>query len=100
LPPPERRPDEAGEYVPPRTELERALVEIWEQVLRIDQVGLQDNFFDLGGHSLLATRVITHISHLLEIDIPLRAVFESPTVEALSERVLQAIADEEPVGAS
>jgi len=59
LPAPQGRPEELGEYVAPRSELEKILTEIWVQLLRIDQVGVQDDFFELGGHSLLATRVIT-----------------------------------------
>jgi amino acid adenylation domain-containing protein len=94
LPIPQSRPEEIGEYLAPRTELERALAEIWAQVLRVDRVGVQDNFFELGGHSLLATRVITRISHLLDTELPLRLMFETPTIEVLSTRIIQEIAAE------
>ena len=91
LPPPQGRSDELGEYVVPRTALERAIANIWTQVLRVDRVGVQDNFFELGGHSLLATRVITHISHLLKVDVPIRVLFEKPTVQGLNEFIEQKI---------
>jgi acyl carrier protein len=94
LPAPQSRPEEMGEYVAPRTDLERALAEIWAEVLRVDQVGVHDNFFEIGGHSLLATRVVTHISHVLDIDLPLRSIFDKPTIEALSDCVVQEIAAE------
>jgi amino acid adenylation domain-containing protein len=100
LPAPQSRSDEMGDYIAPRTELERTLADIWAQVLRVDQVGIQDDFFELGGHSLLATRVITHISDLLDVDLPLRVLFEKPTVEALSSRVVQEIAAELSMEAS
>jgi len=58
-----------GEYVAPRSELEKILTEIWVQLLRIDQVGVQDDFFELGGHSLLATRGSQHVSDTLDFDV-------------------------------
>jgi acyl carrier protein len=94
LPAPQTRPEEIGEYVAPRTDLERALAEIWTQVLRVDQVGVQDNFFELGGHSLVATRVIAHINHLLDMEVPIRLLFEKPTVEALGASIVERIAAE------
>ena len=87
LPAPQSRPEEMGEYVEPRTELERTLAEIWAQVLRVDQVGVQDNFFELGGHSLLATQVIVRIRSSLSIELPMRLLFEFPTVQQLSAQV-------------
>ena len=69
------------------TPLEEVIAGIWADVLGLDQVGRQDQFFDLGGHSLLATQVISRIRKTFEIDLPLRALFESPSVAALAERV-------------
>jgi acyl carrier protein len=94
LPTPQSRPEDMGEYIAPRTELERTLTDIWAQLLRVDQVGIQDNFFELGGHSLLATRVVTHLRHVLDIDLPIRVIFERPTVEALTNSIVQQIAAE------
>jgi hypothetical protein len=94
LPAPQGRPEELRQYVAPRTDLERALAEIWTHVLRVERVGVHDDFFELGGHSLLATRVITRISHALDVEVPIRMIFERPTVEALAAGVLQDIAAE------
>lgn len=87
LPVPQSRPGELGEYIAPRTELERTLADIWAHVLRVDQVGVQDNFFELGGHSLLATQVAVRIQSSLSVEMPVRLLFEFPTVRRLSARV-------------
>ena len=94
LPVPQSRPNEAAGYVAPRTELEHMLSQLLARLLGVAKVGVHDNFFELGGHSLLATRVVTHISHLLDVQIPLRAIFEEPTIEALSSRIIAAIASD------
>jgi acyl carrier protein len=80
LPAPEGRPEGSGEYVAPRTETERALARIWAGMLGLERVGVEDNFFELGGHSLLATQVILEVRKEFGVDIPLRHVFETPTV--------------------
>jgi hypothetical protein len=86
LPDPETRASET-EYVAPRTPAEQTLARIWSEVLGIDRVGIHDNFFSLGGHSLLATRVAAALHENLRIDLPVRDVFEFPTLAALAERV-------------
>lgn len=68
----------------PRTPLEEILASIWARVLRFEQIGVHDNFFELGGHSLVATQVISRIGETLQIEVPLRALFESPTVAELA----------------
>ena len=83
----------AGSYVAPRNELERDLVCMWMQVLNLEQVGIYDDFFMLGGHSLLATQLISRIEETYPIEIPLRRLFESPTVAGLSLAITQALAD-------
>jgi len=75
------------EYVAPRTPAEEAVAEIWCEVLGVERVGVEDDFFDLGGHSLLATRVIFKLRSELDTELPLSALFESPTVAGLAERV-------------
>ncbi|WP_152974596.1 phosphopantetheine-binding protein, partial [Pseudomonas asplenii] len=74
------RPDETAyalqTHVAPSTPIERALAEIWCEVLRCERVGLTDNFFQLGGHSLLATRIVARIDDLLGIELPMRVMFD------------------------
>jgi acyl carrier protein len=78
-----------GDYVAPRSAVEQVLARIWAELLQVERVGLNDNFFDLGGHSLLATRLVARLRSVLSIELPLRAVFEAPTLVDLSETVLQ-----------
>src|SRR3981081_2430530 len=86
LPGPEGRP-EIGTYVAPRTATEEVLASIWCEVLKLDRVGIEDNFFALGGHSLVATRVIARVRDVFEGELPLRALFEAPTVRELAEGI-------------
>ncbi len=81
------RPDLAGNYVAPRTPVEEKLAAIWAEVLGLDRVGVQDNFFELGGHSLLATQLISRVRQAFSVELPLRSLFELPTVASLAERV-------------
>ncbi|HEY7559789.1 MAG TPA: phosphopantetheine-binding protein, partial [Candidatus Binatia bacterium] len=71
-------------FVSPRTPAEEILAEIWRAVLALDRVGIHDNFFELGGHSLLATRVMARIQDAFHTSLPLRTLFECPTVEELA----------------
>jgi amino acid adenylation domain-containing protein/non-ribosomal peptide synthase protein (TIGR01720 family) len=75
------------EYVPPRTPMEKKITKIWEEVLQVERVGLHDNFFELGGHSLLATQVISRINETLRAELPIRYVFERPTVAELVKQI-------------
>ncbi|KJD40211.1 bacitracin synthetase [Paenibacillus polymyxa] len=79
---------EAGrEYVAPRTTLETRLALIWQQVLGIARVGVQDDFFDLGGHSLRASTLVSKIRKDLQVEVPLREVFRYTTIEQLAQRI-------------
>ena len=84
------RPDLTQSYVKPRTPQEKMLVDIWAQVLQVDQVGIYDNFFDLGGHSLLATQVASRIVQASGVALSLRTLFNTPTIAALSSVLDQA----------
>jgi acyl carrier protein len=85
LPAPERRSAEIEEtFVAPRTPVEQTLAQIWSEILRVERVGIYDNFFDLGGHSLLATQIIARVRGAFQVDLPLRALFEKPTLGELA----------------
>jgi len=71
----------------PRTPIEEVLAGIWAQVLGCESVSIHDNFFDLGGHSLLATQVIGRLRSVLQVELPLRCLFESPTIAELAESI-------------
>ena len=71
---------EIAAYVPPSTEREMLVAGIWADVLQKPQVGLYDNFFDLGGHSLLATQIVSRIRQAIAVEVPIRMLFEAPTV--------------------
>ncbi|WP_095143824.1 non-ribosomal peptide synthetase [Pseudomonas sp. Irchel s3b6] len=75
---------QSQDYQAPGTELEQTLADIWAQVLKVEQVGVRDNFFELGGHSLLATQIASRVQNALQRDVPLRAMFECSTVQALA----------------
>jgi amino acid adenylation domain-containing protein len=92
LPAPERnRPDQEATFVAPRNPIEEMVAGIWTELLGLEEVGVEDNFFDVGGHSLLATQLISRIREALHVDVPLRDIFESSTVAALSEKIDLAI---------
>ena len=96
LPPPgQERPELKPAFVAPRTPLEAQLSEIWQEVLRVERVGMEDNFFDLGGHSLLATQVASRVRDRFAVEIPLRRLFEAPTVAGLAVSLVESRADEE-----
>jgi acyl carrier protein len=88
------RPDLEDTYVAPRTLIEESLAKIWAEVLRLERVGIRDNFFDLGGHSLLVTQVVSRLRDTFEVEIPLGDFFEAPTIADLAVTVTQRLAEE------
>jgi amino acid adenylation domain-containing protein len=89
LPPPDdARPDVGSAFVAPRTDLEEDLARIWRGVLRVDRVGVTDDFFDLGGHSLLATQVLSRVRDAFGVEVPLRRMFEAPTIADLAAAIV------------
>ncbi|MDX1695323.1 MAG: amino acid adenylation domain-containing protein, partial [Ketobacteraceae bacterium] len=90
LPEPEAATGTAGQYIAPRNETEEQLVEIWQEVLNREQIGVKDNFFDIGGHSLLATQVVSRIREQFNVELALSVLFEDPTVEGIALHLLEA----------
>jgi acyl-coenzyme A synthetase/AMP-(fatty) acid ligase/acyl carrier protein len=85
--PDETRPELDENYVAARSPSEEAIADIWQQLLEIDMVGVEDNFFDLGGHSLLAMQVVSQVAEVFQVDITLRDFLQDATVAALAECV-------------
>ncbi len=71
-------------YTPPRNQREAVISGIWSEVLNLERIGVHDNFFELGGHSILATRIVSRLSQSLERAVPLRMLFEKPTIALLA----------------
>jgi amino acid adenylation domain-containing protein len=94
LPAPDAEGGEVKEgHVAPRTLTEEVLAGIWAGLLKVERVGVNDNFFDLGGHSLLATQLVSGVRETFRVEIPLRRLFESPTVAGLAESIDEALRD-------
>ena len=92
LPAPDFQPLER-DFVAPRNPAEKVLADIWSELLHLKRVGVHDNFFELGGHSLMATQMISRVRNAFGAELPMLAVFETPTVEKLAERLTQAGVD-------
>ena len=79
-----------SDFVAPRNSTEEVLAGIWADLLEVEEVGIFSNFFDLGGHSLLAGRVLARVASVFHVSLPIRALFEASTVEALARRIDEA----------
>ena len=84
LPAPEQGSYRTREYREPQGEIERSLAELWQEILNVARVGRDDNFFELGGHSLLATQLIVRVQQTFSVDVPMRMLFECPTLREFS----------------
>jgi acyl carrier protein len=81
------RPNLPNPYVASRNDLEQEIVAMWQELLGIEQIGIYDNFFELGGHSLLATQLVSRMRDTFKVELPLRELFESPSIATLSETI-------------
>jgi acyl carrier protein len=90
LPAPDNlRPELEAEYVTPHTEIERAIADIWQDVLKVEKVGIYDNFFDLGGHSLLVVQVHSRLCEFFKRGLSLIEMFNYPTIGSLARHLSQ-----------
>jgi surfactin family lipopeptide synthetase A len=90
LPPPDTRgTDLVEDYRAPRSPLEAELAAIWMDILNLERVGIDDNFFELGGHSLLATRLVSRLRDVFQVDLPLRRLFEGPTIREFALAIVE-----------
>lgn len=88
LPVPElKRSELEATYIPPRSPIEQVITDIWTQVLGLEQIGINDNFFDLGGHSLLATQLVSRLCQTFSFELSINVLFENPTIAELSEAI-------------
>jgi acyl carrier protein len=81
------RPDLSSVYVPPRTEIEKLLAQMWKEAFRFDEIGVDDNFFELGGHSLMAVQLLKNINQTFSTKTALKDLFEGPTIAQLSAKI-------------
>ncbi|MGH9753403.1 MAG: amino acid adenylation domain-containing protein [Blastocatellia bacterium] len=88
------RPELQTSYVAPRNDLERTIAAIWQDLLGIEQIGVHDNFFELGGHSLLAIQCLSRLRQAFQVEIPIRSLFENPTIVGNGEVIEEALIKE------
>jgi len=81
------RPELVNSYAGPRNQAEETLTQVWQDLLGFEQIGIHDNFFELGGHSLLATQVVSRVRTALQVELPLRTLFEAPTIAKLAIKI-------------
>jgi acyl carrier protein len=90
------RPNLPTPLVEPETDLQKEIASIWQQLLSIDAIGIHDDFFDLGGNSLLGTQLISKMRDHFQVDLPLRSLFEDPTIAAVAELIEKQTAEKSP----
>jgi len=87
MPPPPSEPEGETSYVAARSSLEKKVALIWSEILKLERVGIHNNFFEMGGHSLLAIRLIARLHEEFKVDLPLRKLFEAPTVADVAAQI-------------
>lgn len=95
LPEPEIQPETDEIFSPPRTPIEELLSAAWCEVLKLERIGIYDNFFDLGGHSLLAAKVVSNVRNLINVEFGMVDVFQAPTIASLAELLTPRAVQEE-----
>lgn len=95
-----QRPDLDSDYAAPRNDVERTLVGFWEELLGVDQVGVEDSFFDLGGHSLIAVRLFAMVKKAYRVEFPISVLFEAPTIALCAAMIRERIGDTSADGAA
>ncbi|QDL09668.1 non-ribosomal peptide synthetase [Brasilonema octagenarum UFV-E1] len=96
LPAPDRtRPDLEATFVAPRNPIEEKLAVIWAELLGLEQIGVNDNFFHLGGHSLIATQMLSRVREVLPVELSFHQIFENPTIESLAQLIEQGQKEEQ-----
>jgi acyl transferase domain-containing protein/thioesterase domain-containing protein/acyl carrier protein len=88
------RPELSTSYLAPRDDIERTLVEYWQELLGVDKVGVEDSFFDLGGHSLVAVRLFAKIKSAYRVEYPISVLFEAPTIARCAALIKSAVGDD------
>jgi len=83
------RPDLQKHYVPPQNATEQTVADVVAEILSLERVGIHDNFFELGGHSLLAIQLISRLRQIFQVELPLRSLYELPTVAQLAVSLIQ-----------
>jgi amino acid adenylation domain-containing protein len=86
---------QSTQFTPPQTPVELVLVDIWRELLQMERIGIHDNFFELGGHSLLATRVMSRIREELDVDLPVRQLFENPFISDLAVSIVHGAVEQD-----
>ena len=92
------RTSAAHDFIEPRDQIEELVAQVWREVLRLDRLGVEENFFQLGGHSLLATRVVARLRGRFNVDLALRKIFERPTVAGLADEIAILRGDQSGIG--
>ncbi|MFN7141503.1 MAG: non-ribosomal peptide synthetase, partial [Limisphaerales bacterium] len=95
LPAPQPENDRADSCMAPRTPSEEQIAAIWKELLKREHIGVDENFFELGGHSLLAIQVMARMRQLFQIEMPLKDIFEAPTIAGLAERLFEHLVNSE-----